>query len=601
MATAKKGIGAIQTLPGARKKATSGKNPNGLPTLKYPGDIGYTPVKGVDVNIDPLSPTDTTFNYDPITASTIAGGANVTAGKVSADKLANQFMTAADYSIVDPSKISQEYGDIARSQMKENAKLSSDLALQALDTELKGLQSYAPAAAALQRGEVAKDNTFNQAQRLAQLDQGDPRLRSDLEGQAGRARAFAEGRVPDPIQDRALELGIRSSAADAASAGGFGVRSGAARKASELMSAQQRIGLSQYGDQLLTSNIKGRSDLLLAPTEYSTAGSQIKATPTQSAAQIGLAIASQANDKTIISSETALANQTQQQEFKTGLEQDTRKFNTGLAAQKDLNQAQLNLQAGTTNVDTALRADLANQQNTTQVQSINAQNAMSAQEVNARNAIQSQSTAMGIRSNEAQFNSQLQFNVKNANAAMAFNAANINAGRALDVASNNRAVRLDVQKTNKSMIFQDIQARRAEAAASARAAMAERGANARAAMSASLQRDAIAANTAAQQSAQAFTLQQQQQALDQYNKGAAKGSASQDAATTGNLIARSPSVIAGAGSIAAAGSSIYNSFGSNSSTTTSAGTPYTGSYDYGGDVSVPDTFTYDNGGTDYYL
>lgn len=129
---------------------------------------------------------------------------------------------------------------------------------------------------------ISEDNTFNQAERTRQVNEALPGVNDDLADQRRRAQSFASGRAPDEIIDRGLELSSRSASADAAAAGGFGGRSGAARNISDVMSAQQRIGLSQYGDQLLGSNINARAALNLAPTMYSDAGSQVRVEPTWS-------------------------------------------------------------------------------------------------------------------------------------------------------------------------------------------------------------------------------------------------------------------------------------------------------------------------------
>lgn len=550
--------------------ATKAKKKSSVPLLNYKkvgGDITAPTVSAPDVSLDPFESTDTTIKYDPITGKKVTAG-TVKAGTVTADTLADRFMTTADYEMVDPSKISAEYGDIARGEAKANSKLSSEIALDQLDTELKGLKTYAPAAAALQRGEIANDNAFNQAQRLAQLEAADPNLQSDLMGQRDRANAFASGRMPSSIDDRALELGVRSKAADYASMGGFGVRSSAARKASELMSAEQRIGLSQYGDQLLTSNIGNRAQLLLAPTEYANAGSQISAVPSVSGSQLAANAQAQLNDKTIISSETALANKTQQEEFKTGLEQDTRKFNTGLAATKDINQAQLNLQAGTTNVGNQLQADTFNVSNQLQADTFNAQTDMRAQEINAANAIDTQKFGIGIKSQESQFKSQLEFNLKNANADRAFQAANVNAGRAMDAMTSNRTTRLQIQQTNSQMIFQEQQQAKAEAAANGRAAMSERGAMARAQMSADLQREQLSANIALQREGMAIQMDQQNKAYEVMKEGVKDSHNSQNSAAVGQTIAQSPSIYKGVAGFVDTVKSIYGSF-SESDTTNS--------------------------------
>jgi hypothetical protein len=501
-----------------KDKNKDNSNPNNLPLLNYKdigGDITYDKIEAPKVKPTKFNFTDTNFQYDQVKAD------EVSAGSVTAGNLAERFMTAADYAMVDPTQISKEFGDVNRQQMRENAQLSSDLALQALDTELQGLQNFAPAAAALKRAEIERDNQFNQAQRDAMLAAGDPAMRADLEAQAARARAFAEGRMPNTIEDRALELGIRSRAADRAGIGGFGARSGAAQKAASLMSAEQRIALSQYGDQALTSNIANRNQLLLAPTSYSDAGQQISVTPTVSGAQAAMQIANEANQYTNIRAETAYQGQMQQEQFRTNLQQETNKFNTGLAAERDLNQANLNMQAATFNVESALKADTANQAA-----------ALEASKANAANQLTASTTAAQIRSSETQAKAQLDWNTANANAQRKFEASQLNASNALKVMESNRNAKLEIQKTNKQMIFQDQQNRRAEAAA-----------NARAAMSAAVQREQIAANILMAREDREFQLKQQTDAYNIYKENREQGQNVANAGAAGNALGRTETIV----------------------------------------------------------
>lgn len=504
------------------KKTTDKKkdnsNPNNLPLLDYKkvgGDLTYENITAPTIDSPEFDFTDTNFKYDQVKAE------QVSTGSVTAGNLAERFMTAADYAMVDPTQISKEFGDINRQQMRENAQLSSDLALQALDTELQGLRNFAPAAAALKRAEIERDNQFNQAQREAMLAAGDQALRADLEAQAARARAFAEGRMPSTIEDRALELGIRSRAADRAAVGGFGARSSAAQKAASLMSAEQRIALSQYGDQALTSNIANRNQLLLAPTSYSDAGQQIAVMPSVSGAQAAMQIANEANQYTNIRAETAYQGQMQQEQFRTNLEQQTRQFNTGLAAERDLNQAQLNIEAEKFNVESRLKASTANQ----------AAN-LEASKANAANQLAASIDAAKIRSSEVQAKAQLDWNTANANAQRAFEATQLNSSNALKVMESNRNVKLEIQKTNKQMIFQDQQNRRAEAAA-----------NARAAMSAAVQREQLAVNVMLAREDREFQLRQQQQAYDIYRENRREGQNIANAGAGGNALGRAETIV----------------------------------------------------------
>jgi len=278
--------------------AAAAGSSSGIPAGDQPGQIGngFFPAKQT-------FPGVTLANYSPI--------------------------TAAPYNFTDPFKFAQQYGAFARGEVQKNFNQSQDLALQSLNTELKGLATFAPAAAALKRQETSVDNQFNQQQRLAQVNQALPGVSQDLNNQAARARSYAAGDLPDAQLNKALELGIRSNAADISSSGGFGASSSVATKVSNLMSAEERFKIAQYGEGLTTNNINEKAQLLLAPTEYSNAGQQINVTPSLSGSQLTGNYLGQLNQETGIPATTALASNTQQNQFTTGLEQQTRQFNAG--------------------------------------------------------------------------------------------------------------------------------------------------------------------------------------------------------------------------------------------------------------------------------
>lgn len=233
----------------------------------------------------------------------------------------------APYQFTDPIKFAEQFGAFNRDEIRKNFDLSQDLALDTLDTELTGLQSFIPAASALKRNETSLDNAFNQQQRTQQIDSTLPGVRADLEAQAARSRDYAAGKIPDEVANQAFELGIRSEAADRAAAGGFGAQSSVARKASDLLSASERIKLSQYGDQLLSSNINQKANVLLAPTEYSNAGSQISVMPSMSPAQLLSNNLAQTNANTLINPATGLQAQIQQNQFTTQQQQGVNNIN----------------------------------------------------------------------------------------------------------------------------------------------------------------------------------------------------------------------------------------------------------------------------------
>lgn len=239
----------------------------------------------------------------------------------------------AKYNFTDPIKFGKKYGEFNRKEISKNFDLAQGLALKELDTELKGLQAFTPAAAALKRSETSIDNTFNQDQRTAQVNKVLPGARGQLDAQNQRAQTLASGRLPSSIDDRAYELGIRSASADNSASGGFGERSSVARKASDLMSASQRLQVSQYGDQLLSNNINQDANLFLAPTEYSNAGSQISVVPEVGAGRLTSSLLSETNALTTIPTSQGFQSQIQQEQFRTGQTQQNSQFNAGNALQ----------------------------------------------------------------------------------------------------------------------------------------------------------------------------------------------------------------------------------------------------------------------------
>lgn len=242
-------------------------------------------------------------------------------------------MKTAPYKFTDPQEFAQKFGEFNRGEYAKNFEQAQKYSLKTLDTELQALKSYVPAMSALQREQTSIDNQFNQAQRTQQIDTALPGVRSSLAAQGKRAETYAGGNLIDSGQNAALELGMRSQAADNASAGGFGAGSSVARKASDLMSAEKRFQISQYGEGLLGTNVNQRSNLELAPTEYANAGSQIRVNPTVSPAQLLTQQQSELNQNTMISPTNALQSNVQQNQFTTGLEQQTRQINQSVENQ----------------------------------------------------------------------------------------------------------------------------------------------------------------------------------------------------------------------------------------------------------------------------
>lgn len=291
-------------LPGG---TAEGAGPGG--TTVYPGG-GVAPA-----NMVGAFPGASTVYYDPIKAA-------------KARKL-------------NPIQYGQKYGEFIRGEIQKNYSMAQGIALDELNAELQGMEHFVPAASALQRTQVAKDNPFNQEQRTQQLDVALPGMRGALAQQTANAQQYSTGRMLNESDDRALELNLRSAAADRATAGGFGASSSVAKKASDLLSASERLKISQYGEQLLGANAQLRSSIELAPTEYANAGSQVRVMPEVGAGRLTAQNLSELNQYATIPATTAMSTVIQQRQFNTQLRQRTREFN----ATNELQAAEFNATA----------------------------------------------------------------------------------------------------------------------------------------------------------------------------------------------------------------------------------------------------------------
>lgn len=258
----------------------------------------------------------------------------------------------AKYKATDPLKFAQAFGNFNRGEIDKNYQQGSRIGLDAINTELKALQAFAPAASALSREQTSIDNQFNQQNRTNQVNSVLPgarrkydRLGRTLDAQGRRADTYASGRLTDSALDRSFELGIRSNAADAAGFGGIGSHSLQAEKISDLMSAEQRFGISQYGEGLINQNVNAQeqltreeANLFLAPTAYSNVGSQIGPKPEVGAGRLALQATGMVNEATLLSPGQALNTEVQQSQFKTSLDQRTNEFNaTGKFSASQIN------------------------------------------------------------------------------------------------------------------------------------------------------------------------------------------------------------------------------------------------------------------------
>lgn len=258
-------------------------------------------------------------------------------------------INAEQAKVIDPQQYASKFGEFNRGEFKKNFEQGLNYGLDALRNELKGLQTFTPEAAKLARSETSSDNAFNQEARTSQVNSVLPdarstfdRVKGTLTDQAGRASIYTQGKLLDDQQNQALELGIRSDAADRASFGGFGARSSQSRKTSDLMSARERFNISQYGENLTSANtnaqqgvVANEANLFLAPTSYSQVGQQVRVTPEVGAGRLGLQAAGMVNEATMLSPAQALTSSIGQEQNNTNLRQRTNEFNASNTLQND--------------------------------------------------------------------------------------------------------------------------------------------------------------------------------------------------------------------------------------------------------------------------
>lgn len=288
------------------------------------------------------------------------------------------YFNPAQLNFTNPSTFAAQYSPTVQNQVVSNANLSSGLALSQLNTELQGLEGFAPAAAALKQNLTSADNQFNQQQRTQQVNNVIPGAQGVLSNQLSQAQTYASGNVPDSITNNALTLNANATAASNAAAGGFGASSSVAQKAGALLNANQRIQLSQYGNQLLGQNLQTQNALLLSPTEYSNAGQEISAAPSVSGSQLASNNLSQINQLSVTPASTAYQGSIQQNETQANFQQQANQTNAATANNFALTQFGYNVSyagiaagAQQTNINTQLQVAQQQQYNNIMQQYIN--------------------------------------------------------------------------------------------------------------------------------------------------------------------------------------------------------------------------------------
>jgi len=304
--------------------------------------------------------------------------------------------------VVDPIQRTEEVGDFNRLQNQVNLGIGSQNALGLTQLEFDGLQLFnrqarelqqegvaqenvfnqgqfaqankfnrgqIPASNAFNRGELTEANAFNQEQRLSQLETALPGASDTINRQIERGTQLAEGRFVTDAEDRAFEVAARSASADGTIARGFGDDSVFGKRSSELLSAQQRLQVSQVGEQTLNrfltlgANLKfdqpiKQNPVLDQPLQFQpqqTRTSQdVRGAPSIPASQLAVQQQQQLNELSTITPTQAIAFDINQNQFQSGVD----KFNSQL----DFNSQQFNSTTGLQVDLEKLYADVFNSQ-----------------------------------------------------------------------------------------------------------------------------------------------------------------------------------------------------------------------------------------------
>lgn len=118
---------------------------------------------------------------------------------------------------------------------------------QQFESAFSNAQRRAPDISALTRGLINDANISNQDQRIRSFDRAAPGGSSAILKNLRESQTLIDGRLPDSIQDRALDASIQSASAENANLRGLGDQSTFARKGAQLANIEQRLGLRDRG------------------------------------------------------------------------------------------------------------------------------------------------------------------------------------------------------------------------------------------------------------------------------------------------------------------------------------------------------------------
>lgn len=265
----------------------------------------------------------------------------------------------APYNFVNPLESVAATGEFNREQQGANFLEGMAQAKMLQKAELASIQEFATAISGTQQQIVGQENQFNQQQRLQAAEVAIPGIQGSLAGQRERAETLASGRLLTTAEDRAYELAARSTSADGSVVRGFGDDSIVGARQSDMLSAQQRLGLMATGENLLTNSLRTASGILMDQPLKANISQRLPAQPNVPFSTLASNQAATLNQLTTISPTAALQSEVQQEQFGTTLEQRTREFNTTGLYNADVFNSTQNFESQRFNSNQAYNARLA--------------------------------------------------------------------------------------------------------------------------------------------------------------------------------------------------------------------------------------------------
>lgn len=247
-----------------------------------------------------------------------------------------------NYNFTDPIENTRKVGEFNREQSEQNFIKAMERSRQLNAEELESIKEFAAGMSDFQLELLDTENAFNQQQRLKAAEVAIPGVQGLFARQRERAETLAGGRLLETSEDRALELAARSASAEGNVIRGFGDDSVVGRRTSDILTAQQRLGLQQVGEGFLAQSVSQAANILMDQPTKANIAARLPAQPAVPVTALVPQLQQLEDRLTTIDPATALASTVQQEQFVTGMEQRTNEFNaTGIFDASKFNSEQM--------------------------------------------------------------------------------------------------------------------------------------------------------------------------------------------------------------------------------------------------------------------